>query len=166
MGNKHSHQFPEQPISLSEQVAMMKRHFPNFRMRWKKNVIIWIGELHPAPFCNHYRVRIIHQLHKSPNVHVLKPLLTDPFNEGIPHTYPGNCLCLFHPKKREWTQRMYIALSVIPWISLWLFYYEIWQATGEWMGGGEHPDLRKHKRRSIIRDWIQMEGKISKILAS
>ncbi len=34
---------------------------------------------------------------------------------------------------------MRIATTVIPWLLEWLVYYEAWQATGEWLGGGEHP---------------------------
>ena len=28
--------------------------------------------------------------------------------------------------------------TLIPWTSLWLYYYEIWIETGEWVGGGKH----------------------------
>lgn len=144
-------QFPVQPIPLLEQVAMMKRYFPGFHLRWKKNVVTWIGEIQPMQLSRCYRVKITHQLYRIPDVYVLNPKLTNGRNdESIPHTYPGNRLCLFHPKKREWSQQMYIATSIIPWTSLWLFYYEIWQITGEWIGGGEHPDLRKQRRRSFI----------------
>jgi hypothetical protein len=39
---------------------------------------------------------------------------------------------------------MKIATTIIPWLSLWLYYYEVWHATGEWMGGGiEHGDATK-----------------------
>ncbi|EKK00114.1 hypothetical protein RBSH_04450 [Rhodopirellula baltica SH28] len=24
---------------------------------------------------------------------------------------------------------------------MWLMYYEFWHATGEWLGGGEHPEV-------------------------
>jgi hypothetical protein len=34
---------------------------------------------------------------------------------------------------------MVLADTIIPLASLWLFYYEVWFATGEWLGGGEHP---------------------------
>ena len=34
---------------------------------------------------------------------------------------------------------MKIALTIVPWLSLWLFYYEVWRATGTWYGGGTHP---------------------------
>jgi len=32
-----------------------------------------------------------------------------------------------------------ISNNIMPWISEWLYYYEIWPVTGEWYGGGIHP---------------------------
>ena len=38
---------------------------------------------------------------------------------------------------------MPIADTIIPWTSEWLFFYELWLATGgEWLGEGEHPPPR------------------------
>jgi len=35
---------------------------------------------------------------------------------------------------------MIIAITILPWASLWLLYYEIWLLTGEWCGANqEHP---------------------------
>ena len=34
---------------------------------------------------------------------------------------------------------MWIADTILPWTSLWLYFYELWHATGQWLGGGEHP---------------------------
>ncbi|MGH8092034.1 MAG: hypothetical protein ACREIF_00990 [Chthoniobacterales bacterium] len=31
---------------------------------------------------------------------------------------------------------MRLADTIVPWTSRWLYFYEIWLATGEWMGGG------------------------------
>jgi hypothetical protein len=31
---------------------------------------------------------------------------------------------------------MSIAATIVPWLSLWLYYYEVWLATGAWEGGG------------------------------
>lgn len=36
---------------------------------------------------------------------------------------------------------MWLVDSVLLWASLWLFFYEVWLATGDWLGGGEHPDV-------------------------
>jgi hypothetical protein len=65
--------------------------------------------------------------------------------EQIPHLYPGEYLCLYRPKYLEWTSQDYIAETIIPWASLWLYYFEIWHAIGEWLGGGEHPQERGKK---------------------
>ena len=29
-----------------------------------------------------------------------------------------------------------ISDTIIPWVADWLLYYELWLATGEWLGGG------------------------------
>lgn len=59
--------------------------------------------------------------------------------ERIPHVYPGKRLCLYLPRSGEWTHEKYISETIVPWTSLWFYYYEVWDATGEWLGGGEHP---------------------------
>lgn len=28
---------------------------------------------------------------------------------------------------------------IVPWTSLWLYFFEDWLATDEWKGGGKHP---------------------------
>jgi len=37
---------------------------------------------------------------------------------------------------------MPIAKTIIPWTSLWLYFFGDWLITGEWNGGGEHPKLK------------------------
>jgi hypothetical protein len=135
--------FPERPIPLAEQIAVMKRHFPGFQKEWHKNIVQWVGELQPGELSQRYRIKIVHQLHRHPAVYVLKPELTADEDGWIPHTYPGKRLCLFHPQRREWSQQRYVATTIVPWTSLWLRHYEFWQATGEWLGGGEHPESRR-----------------------
>jgi len=44
---------------------------------------------------------------------------------------------------------MSLADTILPWASLWFFYYEIWLATGEWVGGGEHPGDREDPGRIV-----------------
>jgi hypothetical protein len=40
-------------------------------------------------------------------------------------SYPGECK---HDRL--------LAITVVPWISEWLIYYELWLVTGRWLGGG------------------------------
>lgn len=146
MANSH---WREQPISLAEQIIVMKRYFPQFIVHWRRNIVSWIGEIQPSAISQRYQIKIVHQLHKVPKISVLKPQLVATDGEVIPHTYPGNYLCLYHPKKREWNQQKYVAKTIIPWTSLWLSYYELWKATGEWLGGGEHPELTRSTKKPM-----------------
>ncbi|WP_139070025.1 hypothetical protein [Bacillus sp. FJAT-27225] len=126
----------------------MEKAFPNFQTDWKRNTVIWTGTLKPTPLSRCYTVQIFYSLTMDqPKIIVLSPPLRKRGDANIPHTYPGNKLCLFRPKKKEWTKAMLISETIIPWTSLWLYYYEMWQATGEWFGGGEHPRLRRKKSK-------------------
>lgn len=74
-----------------------------------------------------------------PHVHVVAPELVPRPGERLPHVYPGDELCLYQPKSREWDSSMVLAETIVPWAAEWLLHYEVWMATGEWTGGGEHP---------------------------
>jgi hypothetical protein len=39
----------------------------------------------------------------------------------------------------------FIAYTILPWTSLWLYFYELWLVTGQWMGGGKHPSPEEKK---------------------
>lgn len=45
------------------------------------------------------------------------------------------CLHLGH----EFNASQLIAECIVPWAVEWLYFYELWLATGEWCGGGKHP---------------------------
>lgn len=57
----------------------------------------------------------------------------------VPHMYSDGSLCLYYPKHKEWSIEDDWGTTLVPWTTLWLFYYEIWLETGEWLGGGKHP---------------------------
>ena len=143
------HKYFLQPMVLvADQAFAMKKLFPDFRCRFANGSAIWTGDLQPNFLSDRYRVRVSYNPNKTPFVNVITPELIERGSEPIPHMYSKKRLCLFHPRKREWNHRMLIAETIIPWTSLWLFYYEIWQTTGEWLGGGEHPNLGKLKKSS------------------
>lgn len=77
-----------------------------------------------------------------PEVFVEHPALKKRGDSRIPHLYDHKRLklCLWLPGQGEWTSAMWIADSVLLWAAEWLFFYEIWYATGEWLGGGAHPE--------------------------
>ncbi len=102
-----------------------------------------VGELKPTARSTIYTIEIRYNLSQPPKIQVLNPELTINFNgDKIPHVYPGNRLCLYRPKYNEFIYSDYISDTIVPWTSLWLYYYELWHITGEWKGGGEHPNLK------------------------
>jgi len=127
-------------LSIYEQHAYVSSLWPSFVCRASGGLLICIGIVQPLRVTNRYRVRIEYRSTLTPKAWVEDPPLSrrDP-DEPIPHTYPPDRPCLFHPRYGEWRPDMRIATTVIPWLLEWLVYYEAWQATGEWRGGGEHP---------------------------
>lgn len=62
----------------------------------------------------------------------------------FPHKYEIDAdknmvrICLY--RYREFNTYKFLSKTIIPWTIEWLYFYEIWLATGEWCGGGEHPN--------------------------
>lgn len=123
-------------LSLSEQSYSIQQKFPQFNKIYKKDKVIWIGNIQPHPLCYTYTIKIEYRLTGYPKVWVLYPELRSYQNKPIPHMYGQKRLCLFYPKANEWKRSMWISQTIIPWTSLWLYYYEYWLITGEWLGGG------------------------------
>lgn len=158
MNNKNFQNFRN--LSIAEQDLRIKNKFPQFKAYHQKNhqEKTWIGELQPTKWSPSYKIKIVYKFNISPIVNVLKPnLILAKGKSSLPHVYSNNELCLFLPKKHEWTSNHFIADTIIPWTSEWLFYYEDWVYSGNWKGGGEHPqrkqknkDSKKNKRKIKI----------------
>lgn len=131
------HPEPE-PRTLAQQYGAMKRLHPQFAALWGANQITWTGSVRPSGMSDLYRIAISYRLGGVPTINVLSPeLVKRPDQSSFPHVYPGDHPCLYDPKLKEWTPADLIAETVLPWASEWLFFYEYWRATGEWLGGGE-----------------------------
>lgn len=128
-------------LGLGEQLAYLRLWWPEFRSRVKHGVLVSTGDLCPSSLSETYRVRISQRGGERPEVRVLEPALRcRKDEEKIPHMYGQERLCLFLPGSGEWNPDDPIALTIIPWAVLWLYFYEVWHATGEWLGGGIHPE--------------------------
>lgn len=138
MENKKKY-FKPKAITLAQQAALIEIKYPSFdcKLTLQKGLIIK-GTIKPTHLSNDYTIQIIYTIGKMPSIDILNPVL-EANGKKIPHVYKGNKLCLFYPKNREWTKYDYIADTIIPWASLWLYYYEVWKITGEWLGEGKHP---------------------------
>lgn len=127
------------PYTLARQAARLRSVQPDSTFKFPGgSYLVWHGRVQPHPLSDTYKISIRYRLRNRPKVFVLSPKLKTRNSEPIPHTFPDNTLCLFRFKYREWASRMWIAETILPWTSLWLYYYEIWLATGDWLGGGEH----------------------------
>ena len=124
------------PVQLRDQLWDILQKYPSFKCTWTNNMLVCIGTLKPDELCRTYTVKITYSLESPPRVLVLDPQLEKRNGEAIPHLYGDGHLCLYYPKNREFTRYDLISETVIPWTSLWLFYYEIWLATGKWEGSG------------------------------
>lgn len=105
---------------------------------WKRGQLVWTGELTPSPVCETYLVRVSWDgSRRRPRVKVLRPQLRRRAGEKLPHVFGDGSLCLHF--NGEWLSTMPISESIIPWASEWLYFYELWLATGDWLGGGHEP---------------------------
>jgi hypothetical protein len=130
-------------LNIREQSARIQLFHPGFTCRVRGNRLVCHGQIQPTALTACYRVRLEYEEGgDDPKVWVEEPKLRRRnSDEPIPHTYEDDRPCLHRPRKREWTPDKLIATTILPWLSMWLLYYEIWLATGAWHGGGEHPDL-------------------------
>lgn len=150
-------------MSMAEQIARMRQSYPAFNVVFNGGWhVIWEGPL--RPFSQTYLVRmeaveprVIGDLRVvgtwGANVTLISPelqLSTDKApGEEIPHLYRNESnlrmsrLCLFDPATTEWAPGNVLAETIIPWTIDWLASYEGWRATGEWTGGGRHPEILK-----------------------
>ncbi len=121
-------------LSIGQQVARMRLHFPAFTYRLethqKKHIPTWRGTLQPTDVSPNYQVQIQYRYLKMPRVWVLSPMLPS----DAPHRYSDGSLCLYYPGDGSWTPALPIAQTFVPWTALWLAYYEIWLRTGRWYG--------------------------------
>ncbi len=136
--------------SAKQHVLSVDRLCPNFRrIMWRNNRVQWVGKVKPTLLSCEYTIRIELECFSGPNrrgrvkIVVISPQLRKHNNQKIPHLYPDGSLCLFYPSNREWDSTQLVAETIIPWISLWLYFYEIWLITGEWKGGGIHSNGKK-----------------------
>lgn len=139
--------FARPRLTIPQQRVRMQALYPDFTSTWQRGLVRWVGDLQPTDASERYRVAVAYRLETTPNVHVLAPKLNDRGDGNpIPHRYPEGNLCLFLTNAGEWSPNDYIAETTLPWTSLWLYYYEVWHATGEWLGGGVHPPTRNRRK--------------------
>jgi hypothetical protein len=151
------------PMGIHEQCCRLKHAFPGFRIREDRDKLVVEGELQPTDMGATYTVRIEYEIGSAPEVTLVSPLLRNrPDGRRPPHIYVGDKLCLNLPGAGEWTSLKALADTIVPWTAEWLFFYEIWHATGKWHGGGVAPEPKDPDRERVYHDrvWQQTFQKI------
>jgi hypothetical protein len=126
-------------LSLYGQAIDIKNRLPGFSARVAKGKLTVVGRVQPNELSKTYKIQIEYVLRSRPRTEVISPKLTKRGGLPIPHMYEQKRLCLFTPWHHDWRPGSRISSTIVPWASLWLYYYELWHATGEWLGGGHQP---------------------------
>lgn len=138
--------------TIQQQIVLIKLKYSCLSTKIQRNKLIVSGELRPTARSTSYRFILEYTINKPPKVRIMSPkLVKNELAEPIPHMYGQKHLCLFQPKYSEFKAHDFLANTIIPWISLWLYYYEQWHITGKWLGGGEHPKVKHNKSKMISK---------------
>jgi hypothetical protein len=133
---------PTRAVNLTKQMLAIAAVVRDARGRVQGGQLDCELRLQPTPASCVYTVRLAYRHGTRPKITVTDPALQlHPDAKTLPHVYTGDLLCLSYPG--EWHEDMLLAHTVVPWISEWLVYYELWLATGEWLGGGAHTGHRR-----------------------
>ncbi len=121
---------PPPPDLPTRQIRAMREAFPQFRHEPDGAGLIWRGTLQPTAESPEYTVVITHPFDRVPWVRIVAPKL----HQRAPHRYGDGTLCLYWPEEWRWTSTASLAATLVPWTALWLYYYEIWLVTDDWLG--------------------------------
>jgi hypothetical protein len=125
--------------TISEQSLAVRIKHPDFKVNSTFNSVSVKGWSRPTLRSVIYRYEMTYVLSERPAIKIVDPVL-EKFEgaDKLPHVHEGDELCLFYPFYHEFTHRELLTDTVIPWIALWIYYYEKWVVSGKWLGGGVH----------------------------
>jgi hypothetical protein len=108
----------------------IRRRFPHFVRRGDARASVWRGTFQPRENSGQYAVSISYERGGIPQVRVLNPALA----ATTPHLHNGGALCLYFPLDWQWHGTRLLAETIFPWSASWLYFYELWLETGDWLG--------------------------------
>jgi hypothetical protein len=132
-------------LEPTRQLLRLRASMPGSTGAVKRGHLSWRGRIQPSPASAVYTVEIQHVVGKRPEIRVVDPELECRPGERLPHVFPGNQLCVY--RGDQWSADKPLTI-LLPWISEWLLYYELWLPTGTWSGGGHEvrADKKEHQR--------------------
>jgi hypothetical protein len=123
---------PALRLSIAQQALGLRSVFPDSKPVVGRGRLSWTGRLQPCGLSRVYTVQITYTLGRYPIIRILDPQLAATETGFLPHTYNDNSLCLHDAG--QWAEDMLIVDTIIPWTAEWLLHYEVWLATGTWLG--------------------------------
>jgi hypothetical protein len=131
-------------LTLVRQTFAMKR-YPQLHVHVaRQRQAVWTGPWRPTEMSATYTLRITYVFGLRPIIEIISPMLAlAPGQDHIPHTYDGQKDICVHLRS-EWNPGLLIADTIMPWISQWLYFYEIWVVTEKWFGKGTHSGTNQH----------------------
>jgi len=114
-------------LTVPLQNIRMLQKYPSFKYTKKGN--FWKGHLQPTTSSPIYEVKIKYDWFR-PKVFILNPQIS----KDAPHCYGDGSLCLYYPSDNSYNNSLFIADTIIPWTSEWLYYYEKWLEDEVWWG--------------------------------
>lgn len=131
-------------ITAPQQLFHLRARNRHGSGRIVKGRLTWRWTVRPTPISRLYHARIESNIFGFPSVFIDSPDLRK-LCQGrtIPHLYSQDKrrLCLYLPSSGEWGLDKLFATTLVPWTSLWLFFFEEWLWSDEWQGGGLHPEI-------------------------
>lgn len=112
------------------QKYFINKHFTFLRSRIENGKLICRGQLQPEG-CSSYDVKIEFTAGYPPIVKIVNLKVESKFEV---HMYDCGSLCLYYPADMKWKDHTKISEYTIPWITEWIYYYEVWKLTGQWKG--------------------------------
>lgn len=137
-------------FSLAQQKAALSYAYKDSSCKIKNNQLTWAGVIRPTPLSKEYRTLLVYKIGESPKIWVIGDELEKLEDKDFPHNYHKDIdnkmvrICLY--RYSEFNAQKIIADTIIPWTIEWLYFYELWLATGVWLGGGDHPQQGEEKK--------------------
>lgn len=127
------------PLPIAQQKAeLLLAYHDLVTMERNRNIVDCQIRLHPTENSREYIIRIRYEGHGRPQAWLIDSPLKLVEGKKPHHIYGENqCgqteLCVFKWDLDKWDSQKSLATVFVPWVITWLYAYEIWQITGEWI---------------------------------
>lgn len=129
--------------------------FPDCKVEYKKGALVALLPIRKENGKARYMLKLHINSRGSYRVYIIEPKIKKINGLNPPHIYAHHsqwndknqeydkcCLCLHLPNKNEYSKRDKLSETIISWAIKWTEFYEICLLTGEWYGGGKHPNIK------------------------